>query len=96
VRLAVRLTPKAAAAGIDGTMATKVGPALKVRVTVAPEKGRANAALIKLLAREWRLPASALSIEAGAKERHKRLLLRAEGEQLKRLRRWAKQHGYLD
>ncbi len=96
VRLAVRLTPKAAGSGIDGSMATKNGPALKVRVTAAPEKGRANAALVKLLAREWRLAAPALCIGAGAKERHKRILVSAEGEQLKRLRGWAKQRGYLN
>ncbi|HJP21834.1 MAG: DUF167 domain-containing protein [Alphaproteobacteria bacterium] len=95
VRVAVRLTPKAGANGIDGALATKNGPALKVRVTAAPEKGRANTAMLKLLAREWRLPASALVIEAGAKERHKRILVRAEEEQLKRLRGWAKQRGYL-
>ncbi|MDP7428397.1 MAG: DUF167 domain-containing protein [Alphaproteobacteria bacterium] len=96
VRIVVRLTPKAAASGIDGAMASKNGPALKVRVTAAPEKGRANAALVKLLAREWRLPTSALSIEAGAKQRHKRVFVSTDAEQLKRLRGWAKQQGYLD
>ncbi len=36
-----------------------------------PSGGKANAALIKLLAREWRLAKSALEIVRGAKERRK-------------------------
>ncbi|MEJ5357714.1 MAG: DUF167 domain-containing protein [Desulfobacterales bacterium] len=51
------------------------GEALKVRVTAPPIEGRANQALIRLLAKELRLPPSAVSIVAGASSRTKRIHL---------------------
>jgi len=78
VTAAIRLTPKAKAdrfAGLadlgDGTTA------IKVAVTAAPEKGRANAALLALLAKEWRLPKSSLRLIAGETDRRK--VVRIEG-----------------
>jgi uncharacterized protein (TIGR00251 family) len=38
---------------------------LKISVTVAPEKGKANKAVIRLLAKKLQVPASALQIAAG-------------------------------
>ena len=72
VSVAVRLTPKAGADRIDGVAADAAGASvLKARVTAAPESGKANAALIKLLAKSWGLPKSAFSIAGGAKDRNK-------------------------
>ena len=72
ITVTVRLTPKAGADRIDGVAADAAGDsALKVRVTAAPESGKANAALIKLLAKSLELPKSALSIAGGAKDRNK-------------------------
>jgi uncharacterized protein (TIGR00251 family) len=48
--LTVRATPKASRAGIVGTMATPDGLALKVAVTAPADQGKANAAVIALLA----------------------------------------------
>jgi uncharacterized protein YggU (UPF0235/DUF167 family) len=74
VSVAVRLTPKAAANRIGPLAETADGgAALKVAVTAAPEHGKANAALLALLAKTWRLPKSALSIAAGASDRRKRI-----------------------
>lgn len=42
-----------------------LGDALKVRVKAPPEKGRANAAVLKLVAEFLDLPANRLSICAG-------------------------------
>lgn len=47
---------------------------LKVRVTAAPEDGKANKALLKYLAKEWNVPVSALSIVSGDASRYKRVL----------------------
>lgn len=72
IAVSVRLTPKAAADRIDGIVEDAAGrAALKARVTAAPESGKANAALIGLLAKRWKLPKSSLSIAGGAKDRNK-------------------------
>ena len=88
LRLAVRLTPKASRTRIEGP-AAEGGAVLKVAVTPAPESGKANTALIKLLAREWRLPKSSIAIERGATSRHKTLAIAGDGAELaKRLDGW--------
>jgi uncharacterized protein (TIGR00251 family) len=72
VRLAVRVTPKASAERIIG-LADEAdgGVVLKVAVTAAPENGKANAALLKLLARAFRLPARDFAVVRGASDRRK-------------------------
>ncbi len=83
LRVALKVTPKAARAGISGFEADAAGRALlKVRVTEAPEGGKANAAVVKLLAKAWKLPKSALRITAGAKDRRKTLLVAGDGHAL--------------
>jgi uncharacterized protein (TIGR00251 family) len=52
--------------------------ALKVAVTAPPSEGKANAALVALLGRSWRLPKSAIEIVGGAADRRKTLLLRGD------------------
>lgn len=79
VRVAVRLQPGARRNGVDGLVATaEGGVALKARVTAPPEGGKANAALIALLAKAWRLPKGTLRIDRGQSDRNK--LLHVEGE----------------
>lgn len=46
---------------------------LSVKLTVAPEGGKANDALIKLLARELKIPKSSITIKRGQSSRHKLL-----------------------
>ena len=72
VRLAVRLTPKASLERIVG-LAEEAdgGVVLKVAVTAAPEGGKANAALLKLLARAFRLPARDFAVARGLSDRRK-------------------------
>jgi uncharacterized protein YggU (UPF0235/DUF167 family) len=72
VRLAVRLTPKSSADRILGLAVTDEGSvALKVAVTAAPEAGKANEALLKLLARRLGRPRRDLSLILGATDRRK-------------------------
>ncbi len=72
VRIALRVTPKAARNAVGGVMETAGGgSALKVSVTAVPEGGKANAAVAALLARAWNLPKSRLSVVAGAADRNK-------------------------
>jgi uncharacterized protein (TIGR00251 family) len=94
VRVAVRLSPRARRNGIDG-LAEEAGGgvALKVAVTAAPEGGKANAALIGLLAREWRVPKSSVSVVRGTTDRHKTLLIAGASEPLmQRLEMWWRNH----
>jgi len=87
-RLAVHLTPRAGRAGIQAVTRDAAGRAwLKVAVTAAPEAGKANAALIALLARAWRLPKGAFSIAAGVTDRRKILHVRAGAQALETVTR---------
>jgi uncharacterized protein YggU (UPF0235/DUF167 family) len=71
-RVRIRLTPRASANRITGLVAeADQGVALKVMVTAVAEGGKANAALIALLARHWRLPKRDLAIVTGAADRRK-------------------------
>ncbi len=79
LRVFVRLQPKARREGIEGIVAEPDGRiALKVAVTAPPESGKANAALVALLGKSWRLPKSAIEIVGGAADRRKTLLLRGD------------------
>ena len=59
-----------------------LGDALKIKLKAAPTDGKANAALLKLLAKELNLKASAISIAAGHSSRRKTLVVEGiEGRQ---------------
>ena len=91
VRVAVHLTPRASRTSIAGTIAAPSGPELRVHVTAPPDKGRANDALIALLAKEWRIAPGRLSIAAGAKSRHKSIAVDDDPTaRLAALRAWLK------
>ena len=74
--LSVRVTPKASANRIR--IEERVGENQRVRVdvTVAPEDGKANKQVIKLLAKELRMPKSALTIKHGFTNRDKIIAFR--------------------
>ncbi|MEX2643428.1 MAG: DUF167 domain-containing protein [Acetobacterales bacterium] len=90
VMLAVRVTPRAARERIEGLAADAGGHvALKLAVTAPPEDGKANAAIVKLLAKALKLPKSALSVTAGAADRRKTILLAGDpGRLTAALRDW--------
>ena len=58
----VKVIPRSAKSEIAGEMADGT---LKVRLAAVPEKGRANEALIALLADHFGVPASAVTIASG-------------------------------
>ncbi|MDH3241753.1 MAG: DUF167 domain-containing protein [Alphaproteobacteria bacterium] len=75
VLVPVRVTPKARVNAIDGAVTDADGTKrLKLSVTAAPADGRANGAVIALLAKAWKLPKSSLSIAAGGRSRAKTVL----------------------
>lgn len=72
--ITIKLTPKASRNAIQGWGVDADGvPVLKVSVTAVPEKGKANAALINLLAKEWRLPKGNFRLIRGETDRLKQL-----------------------
>lgn len=66
-RLSLKVVPGASRSGIAGWL----GGALRVRVAVPPERGRANAAVEELLCRALELPTGRVRIVAGGSSPHK-------------------------
>ena len=95
IGVAVRLNPRAARNRVAGVVADEKGEgALRVTVTAAPADGRANAALVKLLAKEWGMAKTALRLTRGAKDRNKFLVVDGPPEAtLKKLEAWADKLG---
>lgn len=89
MRLTVRLTPRAASDGVDGWgRDDKDRPVLKVRVRAAPVDGKANAALIALMAKTLDVPRSRIRLVAGDTARAKTLEIEGiDTAQLERLGR---------
>ena len=94
LRLKVKLTPKAAREGITGIERDAAGALwLGVTVRALPAGGKANAALIRLLAKTWHLPASSIEIAAGATARRKTLDLAGDATDLAAtLTRWIREN----
>ena len=79
LQVAIRLLPRARTDRLVGVAAYAAGGhVLKATVTAPAEAGRANEALLQLLARAWRLPRRDLSIVAGSTSRNK--IVRASGD----------------
>jgi uncharacterized protein YggU (UPF0235/DUF167 family) len=69
----VRVTPRARTNAVEPGAAPDGSPLLCVSVTAAPEGGRANAAVIDLVARAAGAPKSAFSVVRGLASRDKLL-----------------------
>lgn len=83
VVIACRLTPKGGRDAVDGVATLSDGlRVLLVRVRAAPEDGRANEALCKLIAGKLGVAASKVRLVAGAKSRVKQVAATGEPEEL--------------
>ena len=68
----LRVTPNAGADRIDGAETRDDGSTvLRIRVTAVPDKGKANAAVIALLAKAIAVPKSAITLVSGDTARQK-------------------------
>jgi uncharacterized protein (TIGR00251 family) len=80
LRFRVRLTPKGGRDQIEGWWTDSAGKgALKARVAAPPEDGKANAALVGLLARVLDVRKSDVRIASGASSRSK--TIEVEGDE---------------
>lgn len=95
VLVRIRLTPKAGRNGCAGLKSDAEGRAwLDIRITAVPEKGKANAALLKYLAKTWHCPSGALEIRNGQTDRNKQIFVRGDTSALlARLKEWLKGTG---
>ena len=83
MKLHIKVVPGASRDGVAGWL----GERLKVRVAAAPEKGKANAAVEKLVAAALGMPADRVSIIQGKSSTRKVMEISGldEGEVLNRL-----------
>ncbi|WFU47288.1 DUF167 domain-containing protein [Sinorhizobium terangae] len=83
IRLTVRLTPNGGRDAIDGfESAADGGEYLKVRVRAVPEKGKANQALIALLAKQFGIAKNRIALVSGDTQRKKILRIEADPEDI--------------
>lgn len=83
VRVRVRLTPRGGTDRIEGVLFGADGRAqLKARVAAPAEGGKANAALVRLLAETAGVAPSCVSLVGGAKNRVKTLLIAGDAARI--------------
>ncbi|MBV8567182.1 MAG: DUF167 domain-containing protein [Methylobacteriaceae bacterium] len=85
LRLRVRLAPKSHHDGLEGCQSGSDGrPVLLARVRAAPDDGKANAALIRLIARSLGVAQSSVTLATGAGSRIKGLFIAGDADGLAR------------
>lgn len=82
VQIFVRLTPRASREEISGIAEGVDGTVLQVRVRAVPEKGKANKALLALLARWLGVAKSDATLAGGGKSRLKRVHIAGSSDEL--------------
>lgn len=83
VLIRLRATPNASKDEITGIWRGPDDEArLIVRVTAPPDKGRANKAVLKLLAKTLGLPKSAVSLTGGEKDRAKTVAVAGDSREI--------------
>lgn len=82
VRLRIWLTPKADRDVLAGVRTGVAGQMLMARVRAVPEQGKANAALLHLVAKTLGRPQKAVTIESGASSRQKSLFVGGDPSEL--------------
>lgn len=69
--LSLKVQPKSSRDAIQGVVATPDGAALKVAVTAPPDKGKANAAVIALIAKAFGVAKRDVTLTLGETDRRK-------------------------
>ena len=71
----VRVTPKASRNAVTGVKIRPRGAAVAISVTTVPEGGKANQAVIGVLAKEWKMAKGDIKVASGTTSRDKVLLV---------------------
>jgi uncharacterized protein (TIGR00251 family) len=89
VTVDLRVQPRARRAALESADGR-----LRAAVTAPPEDGKANAAVIALLAEAWRLPKSSFEVVKGAAARAKTVRVAGQPAALaERIAQWMRAHG---
>jgi uncharacterized protein (TIGR00251 family) len=89
VTVDLRVQPRARRTALESTEGT-----LKAVVTAPPQDGKANEAVIALLAEAWRLPKASFDIVKGGSSRTKTVSVAGEPAALaERIAQWKEAHG---
>jgi len=89
VTVELRVQPRARRAALEAAAG-----ALKAQVTAPPEDGKANAAVVALLAEAWRLPKSSFDVIKGQTARAKTVRISGEPKAIaERISHWMQVHG---
>lgn len=89
IRLSIRLTPNASRDAVESVEVMDDGEAwLRARVIAVPEDGKANKALVQLLAKRLGVPKSSVSFISGETARKK--ILRIDGDPEDLMKRFEK------
>ena len=81
VLLSLRVTPRSSRDAVEGVETLSDGRSvLKARVRAVPEDGKANEALLRLLAKALEVPFRALTLSSGATGRTKVIRIEASPE----------------
>ena len=81
--LSLRVTPNAGRDVIDGVESRDDGTSvLRLRVSAVPDKGKANAAVIALLAKTLGIPKSSIALVSGETARQKTLRITPQTDAL--------------
>jgi uncharacterized protein (TIGR00251 family) len=83
IRLRLKVQPKARREAVVGWTPDPDGVALKLAVGAPPEDGKANAAVIALLAETLGVAKSAISVVSGATDRRKLVEIRGDETELR-------------
>lgn len=95
--LRIKITPRARVSEVTSLQDDETSSSLrlfqekilKISLKEPPEKGRANAALLKLLSRTWKIPKTSLHLMTGETSSLKVLLITGDPEELqKTLENW--------
>jgi uncharacterized protein YggU (UPF0235/DUF167 family) len=90
IRFIIRVTTRANREGVMGVINDSDGvPTLKLSVNAPAEGGKANRAVLSMLAKELGVARSALQIQTGAADRRKLICLQGDAALLARLNQWA-------
>lgn len=83
VQFRIKVTPKASSNRLGEVIKTEEGYfVLKVYVTSVPEQGKANEAVIAILAKSLHLPKRSIILKQGAKDRYKMIEIHKNYEEI--------------